>query len=314
MLSRRLLRAITMQALYAFFQSENDNIEISEKAIKERINKVYTLFIYQLSFLIEIVKFARERLEDGKTKHITTPEDLAPNIRFVNNQIIKQLESNKQYLDSRESFKINWIDETELIRSLYNNIKASKEYIKYKDSETDYEADKGFIIKIFRKFIIKNSNLQSLYEEKSIYWADDYDLVNKEIIKMLTVLTEQSDSSDYLYKQKDTFREDIDFVIDLFRKTIIHNEEYENLISDSIKNWEIERVAVVDVLLMKMAICELFNFPEMPVKVSLNEYIEIAKIYSTPQSSTFINGVLDKLLEDFKKENKIVKTGRGIIE
>lgn len=314
MLSRRLLRAIVMQALYAFYQSENDNIDEAEKAITDRINKIYTLFIYQISFLLEIVKFARKRIEEGKSKYIATAEDLVPNTRFIDNPLINQLYNNKQYQEGLNSFKISWVDEKELIRKIYNSIKNSNDYIKYIDSEAEYETDKKFIIKIFRKFIVKNYNLQSLYEEKSIYWADDYDLVNNEIIKTLTNLTEKTDGLTELYKLKDTYREDMEFIFELFRKTIIHSKAYEKLISEIIKNWEIERVATIDVLLMKMALCEILNFPEMPVKVSLNEYIEIAKIYSTPKSNTFINGVLDKLVEGFKKENKIIKTGRGIIE
>lgn len=301
-----------MQALYAFFQSENDRVDIAERAIIERIDKIKGLFIYQISFLLEIIKFARENTEDAKHKYVPKEEDLNPNTRFMDSLIVKQLEENQQYKDGLNAFKINWADEKELIRSIYQKIKKSKDYELYLQSEKGYDADRDFIVKIFKKYLVNNSVLRAYYEEKSIFWADDYNFVNIEIQKTLKCFRENEEN--YLYKDKDNFSEDIDFILHLFRKTIIYSAEYEKIISEIIKNWEAERIAAIDMLLMKMAICELLNFPEIPVKVSLNEYIEIAKIYSTPKSSNFINGILDKLLDDFKRNDKINKTGRGIIE
>ena len=314
MLSRRLLRAIVMQALYAFYQSENDRVDLAERAILERIDKIKSLYIHQISFIIEIIKFARESHEDGKHKHIPSKEDLTPNTRLVDSFIIKQLESNKQFIEGLNTYKVNWTDEKELIRNTYKSIRTSSDYEKYAALEINYENDKDFVIKIFKKYITKNSTLKSIYEERSLYWADDYNFVNIELMKVLKGYTESNTLTFNIYKDKDNFIEDLDFVKELFEKTILHYSEYEEIISGIIKNWEAERIATIDMLLMKMAVCEILIFSEIPVKVSLNEYIEIAKIYSTPRSSIFINGVLDKILTNFKRENKIVKTGRGIIE
>jgi N utilization substance protein B len=313
MLSRRLMRAIVMQALYAFFQAENDRADVAERAMLERIEKIKMLFMHQISFLIEIIRFARERTEEGKKKFIPKEEDLKPNTRLMDAKLIRQIESNIQYREGMDTFKINWAEEKDLIRKIYQNIKTGKDYEKYLKTDNTYEADREYITKFFKKYIFRNSTLKSLYEERNIFWADDYDYVNNEIIKMLSGFEENFGATHSLYKDKENFKEDIDFVKHLLRKTMVHSSEYENIISEIIKNWESERIATIDMLLMKMAVCELLNFEEIPVKVTLNEYIEIAKIYSTPKSSNFINGVLDKILEDFKKDNKIVKSGRGTI-
>jgi transcription antitermination protein NusB len=313
MLSRRLMRAIVMQSLYAFFQSDNDRVEAAEKALLERIDKIKMLFTYQLFVLIEFIKFSREKTEDAKHKHIPSKEELNPNTRLIDSTLIRQIEKNKQYTESINKYKFSLTEEKELFINIYQTIRKSKEYNKYLNNSNNYENDKEYIIKIFKKHISKNSTLKSLCEERNLYWADDYDFVSSELIKVIKSYSEDFDENYQIIKEKENFKEDIDFILTLFRKTIIHNEEYEKMISVIIKNWEKERVAQIDMLLMKMAICEMLNFSEIPLKVSLNEYIEIAKLYSTPKSSTFINGILDKLLDSFKKENKILKTGRGML-
>ena len=313
MLSRRLLRAIVMQALYAFYQSDKERVDVAEKAILDRLEKTKMLFSYQLFILIEFIKFSREKTEDAKHKYIPSKEELNPNTRLLDAALIKQIENNKQYLEGINIYNFSITEEKELFINIYQQIIKSKDYIKYLDKGNNYENDQEFIIKIFKKHIAKNNTLKSLCEERNIYWADDYDFISSEIAKVLKGYSIDIDENFQIMKVKENFSEDIDFILNLFRKTIIHSTEYEKLISGIIKNWESERIASIDMILMKMAICEMLNFPEIPLKVSLNEYIEIAKLYSTPKSSTFINGVLDKILDTLKKENMIVKTGRGIL-
>ncbi len=309
-----------MQTLYAFFQSNDKRIDIAEKEMLHRIDSIYDLYLYQLLLLVELTNFFRDKMEEAKHKHLPTSEDLNPNIKIVNNKFIKQLENNAEFLSNIESRKILLKEEQSLIRKTYLKIKKSKEYLEYlKSSDNLYDSDKDIITKLFKKFILNSFDLRCFFEEKSIYWADDYDTAGIMVLKTFKSFDENSDNNTHLvslYKNsngKDA-EEDKDFIIQLFRKTIFHNKEYEKMISEKAKNWKIERIAVIDVLLMKMALYEILESPSIPVKVSLDEYIEIAKLYSTPKSKIFINGILDKLITEFTDNNKIKKTGRGLMK
>lgn len=317
MLSRRHLRIKVVQALYAFFQSKNDRLDLGEKQLILSINKLYELYIHQLSFLVAINEFAVKRIEEAKKKHIPTEEDLNPNTKFINNRIFKQLASNKDFLKKEEIYKISWVDEREMLRKFFVEFKESHEYINYMNSDEDsYEEDKKLIIKLVKKRLSSFTNLESYYEDKNIYWVDDFHTANFLIIKTIQLFTEDQDEFKLLpaiYKSSKEDNNDKDFIISLFRKTILKSEEYKKMIEEKAKNWEIDRIAIMDVLLLKMALAELFEFPSIPVKVTMNEYIELAKYFSTSKSSVFINGILDKLIESLKSENKIKKTGRGLM-
>ncbi len=317
MLSRRHLRIKVVQALYAFFQSKNDRLDLGEKQLILSINKLYELYIHQLSFLVAINEFAVKRIEKAKKKHIPTEEDLNPNTKFINNRIFKQLASNKDFLKKEKIYKISWVDEIDMLRKFFLKFIESYEYINYMNSDEDsYEEDKKLIIKLVKKHISSFTNLESYYEDKSIYWVDDFHTANFLIIKTIQLFTEDQDEFKLLpaiYKSSKEDNEDKDFIISLFRKTILKSEEYKKMIEEKSQNWEIERIAIMDVLLLKMALAELFEFPSIPVKVTMNEYIELAKYFSTSKSSVFINGILDKLIESLKSENKIKKTGRGLM-
>jgi len=320
MLNRRFLRIKVMQALYAFFQSENERVDLAEKQLIQSIEKLYELFIYQLSLLIEIVDFTKIKVEEAKLKFLPSPDELNPNTRFIDNRLIKQIAENINFQRKREEYRINWSDESEMIRRFYLTIKESKEYLRLvNESEDTYDADKEFIIKIFKKYILPSEPLQSLCAEKSIYWVDDFDTAGVMLLKFFKTIDEES-KQDFPFPVlfKDTTSggksEDKDFLLRLFQRTIIHNKDFEQIIADNAKNWEIERIAVMDIVLLKMAICELIDFKSIPIKVTLNEYIELAKMYSTPKSSIFINGLLDKLIGEFKSEGKIKKSGRGLME
>ncbi len=315
MLNRRYLRIKVMQALYGFFQSDTRDLAKGERDLFNGIDKIYDLYIYQLSLLVELQHVASITMEDAKTKRLPTQADLDPNLKFLSNKFLKQLSENIHLKREINNRKINWNNEFELIRKIYNNIKASEEYKQYMNSTDDsYVADRSFIVEVFKEHIADFELVNHLYEEKNLHWGDDIYLVNPMVVKTIETFKEDA-APDFplmpLYKDRE---EDEQFVKDLFRQTALRNDETEKLIGDKTKNWEVERIAMMDVLLMKMAITEILHFSGIPVKVSLNEFIEISKMYSTPKSKIFINGILDKLVADFKKENKLNKMGRGLME
>ena len=317
MLSRRHLRVKVVQSLYAFFQSENDRLDLGEKQLILSVNKLYELFIHQLSFLVAFRDFSENRIEEAKKKHFPTEKDINPNTKFIENRIFKQLSSNIDFLKKEKAYKISWNDNADIIRKFFIKIKDSYEYLNYLDSDEDsYENDKKIILKLIKKYISSFELLENYYEDKSIYWADDYHTANFLTQKTIQSFTEEQDEYKLLpgiYKSLGENNEDKDFIISLFRKSILKSNEYNLMIEEKAKNWEIERIAVMDVILLKMALTELLEFPSIPIKVTMNEYIEIAKYFSTSKSSVFINGILDKMIESLKDENKIKKTGRGLM-
>ncbi len=304
-----------MQALYGFFQSENKDLAKTEREMFTGIDKIYDLYIYQLAFLLELKHVAGVIIEEAKTKHLPSKEDLDPNLKFIENKFLVQLEENIHLKREMNNRKISWNNEFELVKKVLNTIKASDMYGKYMNVADDsYKTDRNFIIEIFKEFIADYEVLNHLYEEKNLHWGDDIYVVNPTVVKTIESFKEDSTPDlhlSVLYKDRE---EDMDFVKDLLRQTAIRNDETEKLIGDKTKNWEVERIAMMDVLLMKMAITEMLHFSSIPVKVTLNEYIEISKMYSTPKSKIFINGILDKLVADFKSGNMLNKMGRGLME
>lgn len=319
MLSRRHLRIKALQALYAFTQSHNDNLVLGEKELVKSINKLYEIYIYQLSLLLEVVEYAEMRLEENKKKFFPTKEDLAPNRRFVDNRFLKQLSENKDLARYTNVYKVSWADDGEMIRKLYIGMRELPEYQAYmKNPDCTYLDDKEITQQIVKKVFTRSELLQFFYEEKNIHWSDDFYAANLLVVKTLKSWNESWDEMQrlpLLYKEQagGGENEDKEFLIQLFRKTIVKDEEYSDLIENKVKNWEMDRIAVMDILLIKMAIVELLEFPSIPIKVTLNEYIELAKMFSTPKSKIFINGVLDKMIVELKTQKKIKKMGRGLI-
>jgi len=315
MLNRRYLRIKIMQALYAFFQSDNKDLPKGERDLFSGIDKIYDLYIFQLAFLLELHHVAMVLSEEAKNKRLPTSNDLNPNLKFIENKFILQLTENIHLKREMNNRRISWTNEFELVKKIFNNIKASDEYDKYMNvSDDSYKTHHDFILEIFKEYMADFELLNHFYEERNLHWGDDIYLVNPMIVKTIDSFKENS-NPDFtllpLYKDKE---EDEQFVKDLFHQTVIQEEETKKLIADKTKNWEVERIAMMDVLLMQMAITEILYFSNIPVKVTLNEFIEISKIYSTPKSKLFINGILDKLLVDFKTGNKLTKMGRGLME
>jgi N utilization substance protein B len=318
MLSRRHLRVKVLQSLYAFFQSGNDSLQSGEKLLINSIDKLNEQYFYILSFLVAVFEFAGERIEEGKKKYLPTEEDLNPNTKFIENAVCRQISSNSSFLKQEERLKINWIEETELIRKFYNDLKSQEKYKEYmSDGDYSYAIDKEFVIWLLKKQMADSDSLEQYFEDRNIFWASDYFIAIWLVIKTVKSMRPKNNDPQIFPSIRqslfDNDNEDWDFMIKLFRKSIVKSSESETLIDERAKNWELDRIAAMDKLILKMAITELTEFKSIPVKVSLNEYIELAKIFSTAKSRVFINGILDKLIVDLQKNGKIVKTGRGLM-
>lgn len=319
MLSRRYLRVKVLQAVYAYSQSGNTNLDQGEKQLLLSINKLYELFIWQLSFLIELTRFAENRIEENKHKHFPTPEDLNPNMRFVNNRLLALINENKDFQRYENLYKTNWGDEKELIRKNYNLMRETSDYQKYMSSRDDsFDNDRRFLMQLIEKNFAEFELLQFFYEEKSIFFVDDYHLVSYLLIKFFKEMKENFDASTLLPRllktENDEINIDLLFVKTLFRQVILNDAEFTKLISDATPNWDEDRIAIMDLIIIKIALAELIYFPTIPIKVTLNEYIDLSKFFSTPKSKLFVNGVLDKLIHQLKESGQIKKTGRGLVE
>lgn len=313
MISRRIIRTKVLQVLYAYYSSDEKSINNTEKELFFCIHKAYDLYHYLFSLVVEIADYAENRIEIKRNKHQPTYEELHPNTKFITNQVVRQLRFNKQlsvYLDQK---KLSWKEHPELVKELYLLMIESESYKAYMaDDNRSYLDDRKFIEKLFTKTILVSEDLYIVLEEMSIYWNDDVEFVISMITKTLKRFHELSASDQSLMPLfKD--EEDRDFTKNLIRKAILNHKELRELIQVHSKNWDMERIAFMDILIMQLAITEFLYFPTIPTKVSLNEYIELSKFYSTEKSRNFINGILDKTLKDLKQTDQVNKEGRGLI-
>ena len=303
-----------MQSIYAMHQNGSDSIEKEEKFLLYSIDNILDLYLIMLSSLIEIGKKEVVFLEKSSQKHLATPEERNPNKKFINNSIFEILAENNSLSIALENRKIdNWFLNDDYIILLLNEIKQSELYEKYMSNTLNtFEEDKQFILDVFSELIVPNEKLYDYLEDNKLTWVDDIPVVNTQIIKQLKQIKSVNDDSFRVPKLfKD--QEDKEFVTHLFRKTILNETELAKEYIDKTPNWDTERIAEIDTIVLKMAICEFLKFPSIPIKVTINEYLEIAKEYSTPKSSIFINGILDNLVKEFEANKKINKTGRGLM-
>ncbi|TBX70024.1 transcription antitermination factor NusB [Flavobacterium silvisoli] len=301
-----------MQSIYAMHQKSSDELEKEEKFLIQSIDNIQDLYLIMLSSLIEIRKKEEVFLETSSKKHLATPEEKNPNRKFVNNAVLLLLEENSSLSIALEKRKINnWSMNDDYILILLNEIKKSDLYQKYMSTKkTTFEEDKQFVVDMFTEVLAPNEKLYEYLEDHKLTWIDDIPLVNTQIQKQLRQISEKDDFRVIkLYKDE----EDREFVSLLFRKTVLNEVSLAKEYIDKTPNWDADRIAEIDTIILKMAICEFLKFPSIPVKVTINEYLEIAKEYSTPKSSIFINGILDNLVKEFESENKIKKTGRGLM-
>lgn len=301
-----------MQSIYAMHQKSSDDIVKEEKFLRQSIDGIYDLYLIMLSLLIEIRKKEIVFLETSSKKHLATPEEKNPNKKFVTNAVLQLLEESNSLNIALEQRKINnWSMNDDYILILLNAIKKSDLYSKYMSKkQSSFVEDKEFVVALFSELIAPNEKLYDYLEDDKLTWVDDIPLVNTQILKQLTQISEQSEFKvTKLYKDE----EDKEFVSLLFRKTVLNEVELAKEYIDKTPNWDADRIAEIDTIILKMAICEFLKFPSIPTKVTINEYLEVAKEYSTPKSSIFINGILDNLVKEFQTQNKILKTGRGLM-
>jgi len=302
-----------MQSIYAMRQSGSDNLEKQEKFLQASLENIEELYLIMLSSLIEIRKKEIDYIEIAQKKHLATAEERNPNKRFVNNPILLALDDNNSISIALEKRKINnWQVNDDTILMLLQDVKQSELYLNYMSKkETTFEEDRFFVADMFSQLIAPNEKLYSYLEDFKLTWVDDIPVVNTQILKQLKQITsdEQSFKVPHLYKDE----EDKEFSVVLFRKTVLNDDEFTKEFIDKTPNWDLERIAELDTIILKMAICEFLKFPSIPLKVTINEYLELAKEYSTPKSSLFVNGILDNLVKNYQTNNRINKAGRGLL-
>jgi len=311
MISRRLLRVKALQVLYAYKATEETRLAKAEKELVFSIEKSYDLYHLILLLVAELAGYAGQRIEIARSKFLPTEEESNPNTRFIDNRIINQINNSQELSDYVEKRKIGWTNQEEMIRNLYRKMMDWEVYRQYMSSpENTFDQDRKFIARLVSELIIPDEFLSQVLEEQSIYWNDDLEFIGSMVMKTLSRWKEKTGLRLLaMYSSED----DRIFVLELFHKTILHADEYQDLIKQYSENWDYDRLAWMDILIMQMAITEAVHFSSIPTKVTLNEYIEISKFYSTEKSSYFINGILDKVFIRLRQEDKIKKTGRGLI-
>lgn len=314
MLTRRHIRVKVMQSLYALEQTQSDNLDKEEKFLLFSIEQMYDLFLINLQLLVEIRKHATDFLEKSQKKYLATSEEKNPNQKFINNELLTLLEKNIELKEAMDHKKMNcWDLDDEYVKILWKEISESELYADYMSTKmSSFKEDKDFILDVFKEIVAPNDKLYEYIEDKRLTWIDDLPLINTGIIKMLRKVKQTHDehmSLPRLYKDAD----DKKFAKDIFRKTALNGVEFAKEIEGRTPNWDKDRIAELDKAVIKMAICEFQKFPSIPVKVTINEYLEIAKEYSTPKSSIFINGILDKISKEYQENGKLNKVGRGLM-
>ena len=303
-----------MQSVYAFTQSENTDLQKEEKFLFFSMENMYNLYITLLNLLVAIQKKAEEQLTISQKKYLATEAEKNPNKRFIHNEILQSIKNNSLLKKvSKERRLTDWDVEDDYIKIIYKAIITSDAYKDYMaNTEKGFSVDKDFLILVFKTFIAPDEKLYDYIEDKHLTWIDDLPLVNTLILKLIKK-SKQNIPETYFLPELFKDIDDKKFSSDLFKKTVLNDEKLQKEIIGKTPNWDAERITDVDYILLKMAICELKEFPSIPVKVTINEYLEIAKEYSTPKSSIFINGILDKIVKEYQANNSLNKSGRGLM-
>ncbi len=307
MINRVLIRLKVIQVIYAYYQNGGKNVEAAEKELFYSLSKAYDLYRYLLLLMVEVTRFADRRIDNRRNKLRPTAEDLNPNTRFIDNAFMAQLAANAQLEEFAGNQKRTWDDEGDFVRNLFEKIEATEIYQEYMAKDTlTYEDDREVWRKLYRAVIMQNDEIDEILEEQSLYWNDDKTIVDTFVLKTIKRFDPENGAEQELLPE---FRdeEDKQFASRLLRSAINNAEAYRKLMENNAKNWDMERFAFMDILIMQVALAEIMCFPGIPVSVSLNEYVEVAKMYSTPKSGSFINGMLDSIVNQLKKENKLNK-------
>jgi N utilization substance protein B len=306
MINRELIRIKVVQLTYAYYQNGSKNIDSAEKELMFSLSKAYDLYIYMLALIVGITQEARRHLEVAQSR--AQREGLEqPSQKFVYNRFALQLEKNRMLQDLVETQKKNWSDEPEFLKKIYTQITESQAYQDYMaSSEDSYEADRELWRKLYRTLIENNEDLDALLEEQSIYWNDDKEIVDTFVVKTIKRFEEKNDSHQELLPEYNS-EEDKEYARKLFRASIMHADEYQHFMSEASRNWDFSRLAYMDIVIMQIAIAEMMTFPSIPINVTINEYMEIAKLYSTPRSAGYINGMLDAIARHLINSGHLLK-------
>lgn len=313
MLNRRHIRTKVMQVIYSLKRSDDLNLASEEKFLVSSMDSMYSLYLLMLSLLTKVHERAKDQQEKSQQKHLLTSEDLNPNMKFIQNQIFIQLSESQSIKNAIKNYKVdNWELDNEYVEVIFKAILESTIYKAYMSSKTSFNKDRQFVIDVFKEVIAPNDKLYDYLEDRNLTWLDDLPVVNTALVKLLN-RSKVGISDTYFTPGLFKDVEDKEFGISLLRNTVSNLDSYTEEISLKTQNWDKDRIADIDFVLLQMAICEFREFPSIPTKVSINEYIEIAKEYSTPKSNVFINGVLDKIVKEYGENNSLNKIGRGLM-
>ncbi len=307
MINRSLIRLKVVQLMYAYYQNSGRTVDVVEKELLFSMGKSYDLYNLMLLLMVDVTKYARKVIYRQEELNQIAHKDETISHRFIDNAFVCQLEVNKQLLEYKDDKKLTWIDSEDYLKQLYQTIQQSEDYIAYMDNpETDYTKDRELWRRLYKQIIMRDERIDAILEEQSLYWNDDKEIVDTFVMKTIKRFSQETGTDQELVPEfKD--EDDREFALRLLRRTIVNDEYYRSLISSSLKNWELSRLAYMDVLIMQIALAEILSFPEIPVSVTINEYLEIAKCYSTGKSSKYINGVLDSVARRLISEGKLMK-------
>lgn len=315
MISRRLVRIKAMQTYYAFLQDSGEqNISSLRKELEHNINQSYRLFIHLHCLLSAVFDFATEKIEISRNKHIKSDEDSNPNTKFIDNRLNANFHQDPNIAKALTDKEVNWKEYPGFIKSLYQQITNSQYYRDYMAEKTSsISQDIDILNKIISKSLIFNEQLEEIIEEQSIYWNDDLELLCSNMIQNFKKYNEKTVGK---FRLPAVFKneEDEEFAYKLIKVAALHYKEFDKIVLDTLKKWELDRIAFLDRVILHLALAEITQMPEMPVKVTINEYLDIAKFYSTDKSSVFINGILDKVYSELKNSGELNKSGLGMVE
>jgi len=309
MINRELIRLKVLQQTYAYYQNGTNNLETAEKELFFSLSKAYDLYLYMLELMVDLNRMAEQSFITATNRYNRIHEGEPPSARFVNNQFIAQLAKNTQLKDFVENQKKTWTDDEDFVRRLWGRIVESDIYREWmsRTDEPTYDDDRELWRQIYRKIIVDYDDLDQLLEDKSLYWNDDRFIIDTFVLKTIKRFEKKNGANQELMPE---FRDDEDreFARRLFRASILGAENYRGLVAQSLRNWDMERLAFMDLLIMQTALAEMFTFPQIPLHVSINEYVDLAKYYSTPRSGSYINGMLDAIARRLIAEGKLRKS------
>lgn len=314
MLNRRHIRIKVLQILFAYYSDEKPDVVVYEKMLFESIDRFRELYLAFILLMGEMQGLAIEKIEAGMNKKLPSHEDLHPNTKFVTNSLLRIIANSKNLDKASKELHIRWQDNKDLLKQMFKMLSETEDYKEYMASkERGFEHDREFLLRFFRRHLVNYELMHDYLEDQGIFWNDDLDLCASMVLRTLKQVKENDEDIDFLPLWKDPEDEN-DYCRKLFRKTLTLGEENQKVIAKNTPNWETDRIAITDMIILKMAFAEAQAFESIPIKVTMNEYIELSKYYSTPKSATFINGVLDTIIPKMVHEGKIKKVGRGLIE